>query len=83
MTTKHTQGPWTFVAQSRVIKADCGRIVADANGTADEDARLIASAPELLEACRYALGVLEADGASEFVLSDLRAAIAKATGGEG
>jgi hypothetical protein len=44
------------------------------------DARLIAAAPDLLEACRAALKWygLDGDGISEPVLSQLRTAIAKA-----
>lgn len=46
-----------------------------------DNAKLIAAAPELLEACMYLLGNAEAEGWSKFMLEDARAAIAKATGG--
>lgn len=48
---------------------------------ADANARLIASAPELLAALEYVLNCAEADGWSEFMLGQARAAIAKAKGG--
>ena len=44
------------------------------------NARLIAAAPELLEACKYALAQLEADGNSELICEDIRDAIRKAKG---
>lgn len=51
--------------------------------TAEANARLISSAPELLEALEFLVRLLEQEGASEFVLGDARAAIAKARGLEG
>jgi len=42
--------------------------------------RLLAAAPEMLEALRYMLANAEADGWSELMLSDAKDAIAKAEG---
>lgn len=44
----------------------------------DADARLISAAPQLLQACKYLLANAEAEGFSEFMLRDARAAIAAA-----
>jgi hypothetical protein len=46
------------------------------------NAALIAAAPELLDALRYMVANAEADGWSELMLSDAKAAIAKAEGRE-
>jgi hypothetical protein len=43
------------------------------------DSKLVAAAPELLDACRYLLANAKAEGWSEFMLGDARSAIAKAT----
>jgi hypothetical protein len=81
MTDKHTIGPWSYlprhIAESEPeVRAPAGWLICCTAG--DADARLIAAAPDLLEACRlllssahdYQTGVAEAE-----------AAIAKATGG--
>ncbi len=47
-----------------------------------ESQRLLAAAPELLAALRYMVENAEADGWSELMLSDAKAAIAKAEGRE-
>lgn len=85
---KHSPGPWTL--------AD-GYIIADADGsdvaqwyasesTEEQDlanARLIAAAPDLMDACLAALSQLTEDRAEylEQDIAQLRAAVAKATGG--
>jgi hypothetical protein len=51
----------------------------DPSGDPEADARLIASAPDLLDQCIKALAAWEGSGPAIF-LDDLRAAIAKATG---
>lgn len=89
----HTPGPWyTFTnaegvlqvwAESRHINEDVLVATAEDDGGvlgADEDnARLIAAAPDLLEAAKAALVRLDAIDIST-INRDLRAAIAKAEG---
>ena len=94
---KHTPGPWTLEpscirggdrSRSLVICGPgrvSGRSPAE-HGEDEANARLIAAAPELLQACREALADLEGylaewetDPALETV-QELRAVIAKATG---
>ena len=87
---KHTPSPW-FVDASRqeglVIRHDSKmvcQIPGYGVGTRIDDARLIAAAPELLEALKglvaWATDVRRDDPAAD--LAKARAAIAKATGGE-
>ena len=75
MTTKHTPGPWTahiYRAGTAVIKtSDCAEVATVQYASAD--ARLIAAAPDLLEACEALVSGLKNDA---FDLA--RAAIAKA-----
>lgn len=101
--SKHTPGPWmvratkgagwpTQVGYAIDFNADQEQVVDFVYEEAD--ARLIAAAPELLEALEYALPYLEAcvprprnginaDGSVDVNCVDrARAAIAKATGGE-
>lgn len=61
---------------ARAIRSD-GAMTNDV----DADARLIAAAPELLEACIYLAEGIEACGVTGVYLDQARAAIAKATGG--
>jgi len=72
---RHTQGKWEVTGQSEnsryiTVKSDNGRTVARVPWnsekeveqgicTDNDDAILISAAPELLSACKYALGVLE------------------------
>lgn len=56
---KHTPGPWTY---RKNPMRDDGWFAYEANGktllfgqVSDADARLIAAAPELLEACKFAV----------------------------
>jgi hypothetical protein len=85
MTTKHTPGPW---------KAEClfkdldrweiwgdGKIVSS-HVFGKSDARLIAAAPELLEACKLALECLSpfSDEDTDGSKTTIRKAIAKAEG---
>jgi hypothetical protein len=91
MSTTHTPAPWR-VEGRKVHGANTGHIIShginshgdgpngyvcDTDGTTDADARLIAAAPELLEALEY---LLEACIANPDAKSKARAAIAKATG---
>lgn len=86
---KHTSGPWVAALDhnSRPIVwgpgtwqiADCWH-TPDGNGWGN--ARLIAAAPELLEALQDALCALECCGKDYPAATKASAAIAKATGGD-
>ena len=102
---KHTPGPWVWTEKQRVLNSAHGKVIdhADYEGmwfaryddAEDEaNARLIAAAPDLLDALREAEAGLEFAGADkepegQFVpaptmaLRIVRAAIAKAEGREG
>jgi len=90
--SKHTPGPWIvyeFVdgyeirspeAECWVATASDPEAVWGAIGR-EEDARLIAAAPELLEALENLLKVHEGEGGTQYNAADMaRAAIAKAKG---
>lgn len=95
--TKHTQGPWEVFHDVDLWPqvVGCGKIIANVNpesfnvGVADlvempsdANARLIAAAPELLE---VAEGILADDMLQHLpaeYIAKVRAAIAKATGGQ-
>jgi hypothetical protein len=94
MSTQHTPGPWSLeLVEDRSIKHLCPvdsermsllTIVHDdetpfAAVYKDADARLIAAAPELLEACKVAFHQTCSVGRPKD-WEQLRAAIAKATG---
>lgn len=94
---KHTPGPWRVEDQRKaisrwVIVTGEGGSVAEcapagpwvSNETADANARLIAAAPDLLEAAKMALEMyrqLQPVGGWQAVHDFLHAAIAKAEGG--
>lgn len=89
-TNKHTPGPWTehTFADEKFVEIRAGggcRIVAHVfldNGNREANARLIAAAPELLEALLAFVATF--DGVEVTPGGDVakaRAAIAKATGG--
>ena len=87
--SKHTPGPWKIDGESdRVIVAHDGETLAQTYfvyGDRDRqypqsiaNARLIAAAPDLLEACRFALSIIgHPDDAGTNAIAD---AIAKAEG---
>lgn len=97
-TGKHTQGPWKAVSAAACAEVECMEIAEVANmrvipaaggwptpGAPEDDARLIAAAPELLEALEQIERLSrEANGTLVDVpamLGDIaRAAIAKAEG---
>lgn len=94
MTTKHTPGPWVVACQATVANADETMVVANVSSWSLEaeqvqaNTRLIAAAPELLEALemvacwRGLLASLPPFPAQAAVLEDLddaRAVITKAT----
>ena len=83
--SKHTPGPWTYHMNenyARIYLRGSGRIYPALGGDSlqgycgEANARLIAAAPDLLEACKVALGII-GFGAEHDQIS---AAIAKATG---
>lgn len=90
--TKHTPGPWCLSDESpMIIQDECKVIVGSASTypnsgyfpgqkEAEANARLIAAAPELLEACEGLLGLAERDGWLHVAVNAARAAIAKAKG---
>lgn len=90
----HTPGPWTLVGSPSCYEilgegkgwgGVLARCVTAQHGVEQEEAnaRLIAAAPELLAALDYMLANAEAQGWSEFMCGQARAAIAKARGQEG
>ena len=89
--SKHTPGPWRIdrgskTGTARGISASARNIV-NFNGLAkpmsnetEANARLIAAAPDLLDALRYVLDCIERNEISD--MQPARAAIAKAEGRE-
>jgi len=91
--SKHTQGPWKAVPQAVVdavemfeiaqvshfvVVSDAGELWPSKQGAPEDDARLIAAAPGLLE---FAQEWLSRQGTDEnYMVARARAAIAKATG---
>ena len=94
METKHTPGPWMFDATlkgdgsfggSYIVSNNAKRTWPLAEVYREDNARLIAAAPELLEALKAMVAIWEGPrelAALRFAKSviDARAAIAKATG---
>lgn len=83
---KHTPGPWTHSEDGVIVDAAGKQLASVFPRDRAANARLIAAAPDLLEACRAALyGVVDRggpDGLSQTEVVDyLTAAIAKAEGG--
>ena len=77
MSEKHTPGPWGVIAQSEMPES---LRLLHVDGS-EANARLIAAAPELLEACRNAKEVFDQwDGKPGKIEQRLDAAIAKAEG---
>jgi len=80
-----TAGPWKVWndrvwtdEESEDMKEICS--LSGNRGDRDANARLIASAPELLHACEVALAAMESGPGTDAEASIIRAAIAKATG---
>lgn len=81
--SKHTQGAWRYVDGylDCEVWVDNKMVLSYPRNPTDEDranARLMAAAPELLEALKEACEQIESEWPGEFTLG--RAAIAKATG---
>ena len=87
---KHTPGPWRLVwwgneaypyPLSILAENDGAWIARDGHVSSDANARLIAAAPDMLEALRGMLRLAEAANVSERIIChEARAAIARATG---
>jgi hypothetical protein len=88
--TQHTPGPWfatpgNYAVYVKDAYGDQGDLVCALSGYGSNyrlraaNARLIAAAPDLLEACQRALAEAVADDQDEW-FANMRAAIAKATG---
>jgi dissimilatory sulfite reductase (desulfoviridin) alpha/beta subunit len=90
MEQKHTPGPWEITTGAQadpcsIEAADCTIAnLKSARGNALANARLIAAAPELLEACKSARSAILFGGKIDWnkILDELMAAIAKAAGRE-
>jgi len=83
MSTQHTPGPWVAVTSwgDTFIQNAEGDIVfflSVEDGVKTADLKLMAAAPELLEALKNIVNV----GLSTSCIADARAAITKATGGK-
>jgi len=84
----HTQGPWELVQERDYLnlqEKDTNLVIAQFMGASDEDARLIASAPELLEMCKlFEDCMANMDGMdgydTSYELSKVRAVLAKVEG---
>ena len=85
----HTPGPWELVQERDYLnlqEKDTNLVIAQFIGSSDEDARLIAAAPEMLEMCKlFEDCMANLDGASEpfdtsYELSKVRAVLAKVEG---
>lgn len=79
--TKHTPGPWKevfsgFMDLADIIGADGIRVVRAHH----HNAKLIAAAPDLLEACKTLIANNDT-GAMEFAIQKAKIAIAKTEGG--
>jgi len=82
--TKNTAGPWAWHGDELLSPAEFVMATTKGNRPSDNDARLIAAAPDLLEALQKALNYLQ-NTEEEFGITldsadACRAAIAKAEG---
>jgi len=83
MSGKHTPGPWRWNARNEFLVSErYGMVHSDDHRASRASARLIAAAPEMLEALREAESVLACSTFDVEALTTVRAAIAKATGEE-
>ena len=87
-TTEHTPGPWELRRRFDVYEGSGGMYIGSTRGNSplpeliaardEANARLIAAAPELLEACLAFVGAVDPDGINlAFVMA--KTAIRKAT----
>lgn len=96
METKHTPGPWKAVSAAACAEVECMEIAEVAHmrvipaaggwptpGAPEDDARLIAAAPDLLNACAAIVEWCDKNppaGDALYCINQARAAIAKAEG---
>ena len=85
--SKHTPGPWkvehnTAWNRDVDIRGCDGRQIAFACSLNEADAKLIAAAPDLLEACKFIMDRIENVAITSKMQIKLRAAIRKAEGGD-
>ena len=90
----HTPGPWEYLPLNKCIRSKSSaisehslRFVCDLSQDEEKEiseanARLIASAPELLEACKFAYDYLHINPSRKVISDKLKQAIAKAEGVE-
>ena len=85
---KHTPGPWQWTQHfdpTRSIYKDgfgqIARLYDSSAGTGKANARLIAAAPDLLDALEFVMNRLVDKHEDDIAAQKARAAIAKATGG--
>ena len=84
----HTPGPWELVQERDYLnlqEKDTNLVIAQFIGSSDEDARLIAAAPEMLEMCKLLEECMETiDGKdgydASYELAKVRAVLAKVEG---
>ena len=83
MNTQHTPGPWWHsgleVGTVPMMMVKVAKVSGANHQEAQANARLIAAAPDLLEALKDALCALECCGKDYLAASKAQAAIAKAT----
>ncbi|MEJ2897752.1 hypothetical protein RVU96_17695 [Bordetella avium] len=93
MTTKHTKGPWRYDYEpgycGELIAADGSVVCVFTEEPGLDDAKVLAAAPDLLEALQETQSLLTAmlheqrpQSEVEAQIAENRAAIAKATGGQ-
>ena len=84
----HTPGPWELVQERDYLnleEKDTNLVIAQFMGASDEDARLIARAPELLEQCKLfeqllTTLIMEGHSGADLERDNLRAVLAKVEG---
>ena len=84
----HTPGPWELVQERDYLnlqEKDTNLVIAQFIGSSDEDARLMAAAPELLEQCKLfekllTVMIMEGDSGADLERDNLRAILAKVEG---
>jgi hypothetical protein len=87
MTEQHTPGPWAYNEYTRTIRGPHNHWLATMDswdGAIDHaaNARLIAAAPDLLAALQAVADYWAGGDVPEVLDTQMRAAIAKATGGQ-
>ena len=81
----HTPGPWELVQERDYLnlqEKDTNLVIAQFIGSSDEDARLMAAAPELLEQCKLfekllTVMIMEGDSGADLERDNLRAILDK------